>query len=67
MICWWKTIFITKNVDTPVAIGNKHVVTLKTDIVPNEILLLLSKKAMKTANMTLGFQKDSAAILRVSE
>ena len=53
--------------DTPVAIGNKHVVTLKTDIVPNEILLFLSKKAMKTANMTLGFQKDSAAILRVSE
>ena len=50
-----------KNVDVPIIIGNKRV-TLNTDIVQNDMSLLLSRKAMKTANMTLDFKNDNAVI-----
>ena len=35
---------------------------MNTDVVPNDIPLLLSKKSMKTANMTLDFKNDNAII-----
>ena len=35
---------------------------LNTDVVQNDIPLLLSRKAMKTANMMLGFKSDKATI-----
>ena len=47
--------------DIPVVIGSKQF-TLNTDVVPNDIPLLLSKKSMKTANMTLDFKNDNAII-----
>ena len=47
--------------DIPVVIGSKQF-TLNTDVVPNDIPLLLSKKSMKTANMTLDFKNDSTII-----
>ena len=37
-------------------------VTLNTDVVPSDIPLLLSRKSMKKANMTLDFKNDSAEI-----
>ena len=42
--------------DIPVVIGSKQF-TLNTDVVPNDIPLLHSKKSMKTANMTLDFKQ----------
>ena len=56
-----KTILATKNVDISVVIRSKQF-TLNTDVVPNDILLLLSKKSMKTANMTLDFKNDNVII-----
>lgn len=53
-----KTVPATKNVDIPVVIGNNHI-TLNTDVIPKDIRLLLSRKVVKTANMTLDFQNDS--------
>ena len=51
-----RTIPATRNVDIPVVIGSKQF-TLNTDVVPNDIPLLHSKKSMKTANMTLDFKQ----------
>ena len=56
-----KNILATRNVNIPVVIGSKQF-TLNTDVVPNDIPLLLSKKSMKTANMTLDFKNDNAII-----
>ena len=52
-----KTILATRHVGIPVVIGSKQL-TLNIDVVPNDITLLLSKKSMKTANMTLNFKND---------
>ena len=52
-----KTIPATRNVDIPVMIGSKQF-TLNTDVKPNNIQLLLSKKSMTTANMTLDFKNE---------
>ena len=35
---------------------------MNTDVVPNDIPLLLSKKSMKTANMKSDFKNDNAII-----
>ena len=51
------TILATRHIDIPVVIGSKQF-TLNIDAVPNDIPLLLSKKSMKTANMTLNFKND---------
>ena len=56
-----KTIPATRKVDIPVVIGSKHF-TLNTDVVPNDIPLLLSKKSIKTVNMTLDFKNDNATV-----
>ena len=56
-----KTILATRHVDIPVVIGSKQF-TLNIDVVPKDIPLLLSKKSMKTANMTLNFKNDNAII-----
>ena len=50
-----------KNVDIPILLGNQEVM-LNTDIVPNDIPLLLSRKSMKKADMTLDFKNDCAVI-----
>ena len=56
-----KTIPATRNTDIPVVIGSKQF-TLNTDAVPNDIPLLLSKKSIETANMTLDFKNDNAIL-----
>ena len=48
-----------QNVDLPIAMGSKHVM-LNTDIVPSDIPLLLSRKSMKRAGMTIDFKNDQA-------
>ena len=55
------TILATRHIDIPVVIGSKQF-TLNIDAVPNDIPLLLSKKSMKTANMTLNFKNDNTII-----
>ena len=49
LYCFWdgKTVPVIKNVDIPIIIDNKRV-TLNTDIVQDDIPLLLSQKAMET-------------------
>ena len=56
-----KTLPATRNLDIPVVIGSKQF-TLNTDVVPNDVPLLLSKKSMKTSNMPLDFKNDNAVI-----
>ena len=48
-----------ENVDLPIAMVSKHVM-LNTDIVPSDIPLLLSRKSMKRAGMTVDFKNDQA-------
>ena len=48
-----------ENVDLPRAMGSKHVI-LNTNIVPSVIPLLLSRKSMKRAVMTIDFKNDQA-------
>ena len=55
------TVSTIKNVDILIIKDNKRV-TLNTDVVQNDIPLLLSRKAMKTANMTLGFKNCNGII-----
>ena len=55
------TVSAIKNVDISITTANERV-TLNTDIVQNDIPLLLSRKAMRTANMTLYFKNDNAII-----
>ena len=49
------------NVNLPVTIAEKQVY-INTDIVPNDIPLLLSRQAMKKAGMTIDFEKDQAIV-----
>ena len=51
----------TKNVTTPVAIGNKQYM-MSIDVVKNDIPLLISKKSMKTLGMKLNFLNDTADV-----
>ena len=51
-----------QNVDIPISLGSQNVM-LNTDIVGSDITLLLSRKSMKKANMTLDFKNDHAVIL----
>ena len=48
-----------ENVDLPIAMGSKHVM-LNTDIVSSDIPMLLSRKSMKRAGMTIDFKNDQA-------
>ena len=48
-----------ENVDLPIAMGSKHVM-LNTDTVTSYIPLLLSRKSMKRAGMTIDFKNDQA-------
>ena len=52
------TVSAIKDVDIPIIIGNKRA-TLNTNVVQNDILLLLSQKALKTANMISYFKNDA--------
>ena len=62
LLIWqWKHCTSYKKVDIPVVIGSKHV-TLNAGVVPNNIALLLSRKAMKTSNMTF-FQNSNTVKL----
>ena len=55
------TVQVTKEVEIPVQIGNKQV-DIHTDVINNELPLLLSKDAMKKADTT-DFTKDKVKIL----
>ena len=62
LLIWrWKHCTSYKKADIPVVIGSKHV-TLNAGVVPNNIALLLSRKAMKTSNMTF-FQNSNTVNL----
>ena len=50
-----------QNVDIPISLGSRNLM-LNTDIVASDIPLLLSRKSMKKANMTLDFKNDHAVI-----
>ena len=50
-----------QNVDIPISMGSRNVM-LNTDVVASDIPLLLSRKSMKKANMTLDFKNDHAVI-----
>ena len=50
-----------QNVDIPTSLGSQNVM-LNTDIVGSDITLLLSRKSMKKANITLDFKNDHAVI-----
>ena len=50
-----------KNVDIPVVLGKQHVM-LNTGIVASDIPLLLSRKSMKKADMTLDFKNDNDVV-----
>ena len=50
-----------ENVDIPIVLGKQHVM-LNTDIGASDIPLLLSRKSMKKANMTLDFKNDNAIV-----
>ena len=50
-----------QNVDIPISLGSYNVM-LNTDIVASDIPLLLSRKSMKKAKMTLDFKNDHAII-----
>ena len=49
------------NVNLPVTIAEKQVY-INTDIMPNDIPLLLSRQAMKKAGMTIDFENDQAIV-----
>ena len=61
--CFWdgSRVPAIKNVDLPIIIGNKSA-TLNIDVVQNDIPLLLSRKAIKTVNMTLDFKNNNEFI-----
>ena len=50
-----------ENVDIPIVLGKQHVM-LNKDIVASDIPLLLSRKYMKKADMTLDFKNDNAKV-----
>ena len=50
-----------QNVNVTISLGSRNVM-LNTDIVANDIPLLLSRKSTKNANMTLDFKNDHAII-----
>ena len=54
-----------QNVDIPISLGSRNVV-LNTDIVASDISLLLSRKSMKKANMTIDFKNDHTVIFNQS-
>ena len=56
------TVQAIKEVKIPAQIGNKEV-DIHTDIINNELPLLLSKDAMKKADITIDFTKDKINIL----
>ena len=56
-----QVISATKNVDLPAILGSQPII-LNIDIVANDIPLLLSRKAMKNAGVTLDFENDNATV-----
>ena len=50
-----------QNVDIPISLGGRNIM-LNTDIIASDIPLLLSRKSMKKANMTLNFKNNHAVI-----
>ena len=54
-----KLVQAVENKDLPIVTGGEHVM-LNTDIVPSDIPLLLSRKSMKRAGMTIDFKNDQA-------
>ena len=56
-----KLFLACQNVDIPISLGSWNVL-LNTNIVASDIPLLLSRKSMKKANMTLDFKNDHAVI-----
>ena len=57
-----KTIPALKNARIPALIGSQKVM-IDTDIVSNQVPLLLLRESMKTANMHLNFQDDTVSAL----
>ena len=54
-----KLVQAVENKDLPIVMGGEHVM-LNTDIVQSDIPLLLSRKSMKRAGMTIDFKNDQA-------
>ena len=52
---------VLQNVDILISLGSQNMM-LNTDIVASDITLLLLRKSMKKANMTLDFKNDHAVI-----
>ena len=50
-------------VKIPASIGNQDIF-IENDVVDNDILMLLSKSAMKKANISIDFQSDTVTMLR---
>ena len=50
-------------VKIPASIGNQDIF-IENDAVDNDILMLLSKSAMKKANISIDFQSDTVTMLR---
>ena len=57
-----KTVSSLKSVSIPAQIGKREV-SIKTDVIDNELPLLLSKEAMKKAQTKIDFTKDKINIL----
>ena len=54
-----------QNVDIPISLGSRNVV-LNTHIVASDLSLLLSRKSMKKANMTIDFKNINTVIFNQS-
>ena len=57
-----KTVSSLKSVSIPAQIGKREV-SIKTDVIDNELPLLLSKEAMKKAETKIDFTKGKINIL----
>ena len=56
------TALSTETAHIPAVMGNKKV-SISTDIVERDIPLILSREAMKRANMSIDFRNDTAVVL----